>query len=60
MNNVTTSWPLVLGFEGSGVIDAVGEGVTRFSVGDEVLTSCGGRESLAKQGAFQVSKICVA
>jgi S-(hydroxymethyl)glutathione dehydrogenase/alcohol dehydrogenase len=38
-------WPMVLGHEGAGVIDAVGEGVTELAVGDHVafcfVPSCG-------------------
>lgn len=38
--------PVVLGHEGAGVVDAVGEGVTRWSVGDRVVIGtsvpCGG------------------
>ena len=31
--------PLVMGHEGSGIVDAVGEGVTSLSVGDHVVLS---------------------
>ncbi|KAJ3042340.1 hypothetical protein HDV00_007474 [Rhizophlyctis rosea] len=34
------SWPLVLGYDASGVVAEVGEGVTEFAVGDEVF-GCG-------------------
>jgi len=32
-----TSWPLVPGLDGAGIIDAVGDNVKNFEVGDEVL-----------------------
>src|SRR6187402_1470351 len=32
-----TSWPLVPGLDGAGIIEAVGEEVEKFVVGDEVL-----------------------
>ena len=32
-----TSWPLVAGLDGAGVIEAVGDKVKDFAVGDEVL-----------------------
>ena len=30
-------FPVVIGFDGAGIVDAVGEGVTGISIGDEVL-----------------------
>ena len=40
-----TPWPVVLGHEGAGVVEAIGEGVTRVAVGDHValswMPSCG-------------------
>ncbi|KAI4211280.1 MAG: hypothetical protein LQ351_005964 [Letrouitia transgressa] len=35
------SWPTVLGADGAGVVEAVGEGVSKFKTGDEVMTLCG-------------------
>ena len=32
-----TSWPLVPGLDGAGIVDAVGDHVNNFAVGDEVL-----------------------
>lgn len=34
-----TPWPVVLGHEGAGVVEAIGEGVTRVAVGDHVALS---------------------
>ncbi len=34
-----TPWPVVLGHEGAGVVEAVGEGVTRVAPGDHVTLS---------------------
>jgi S-(hydroxymethyl)glutathione dehydrogenase / alcohol dehydrogenase len=34
-----TPWPVVLGHEGAGVVEALGEGVTRVAVGDHVALS---------------------
>lgn len=34
--NVISPWPVVLGCEGSGVVVAVGDQVTRFKVGDGI------------------------
>jgi len=36
---ITYPLPLVLGHEGAGVVSAVGEGVTRFAIGDHVVSS---------------------
>jgi len=49
-----TAWPTVLGIEGAGVVDAVGSDVTRFKVGDKVLTICGGRGDVKRAAGFQV------
>jgi S-(hydroxymethyl)glutathione dehydrogenase/alcohol dehydrogenase len=35
----STPWPVVLGHEGAGVVEAVGDGVTRVRVGDHVTLS---------------------
>ncbi|WP_241210372.1 alcohol dehydrogenase catalytic domain-containing protein [Vibrio ichthyoenteri] len=40
------SLPAVLGMDFAGVVDAVGEGVTRFAVGDEVYGCAGGLADL--------------
>ena len=55
-------WPMVLGHEGAGVVEALGEGVTSFAVGDPValcfVPPCGacaaclaGRRNLCEQAA---------
>lgn len=60
--DIMPRFPLVGGHEGAGVIEAVGPGVTRVSVGDHVITSfipaCGhcrwcstGRQNLCDDGA---------
>jgi S-(hydroxymethyl)glutathione dehydrogenase/alcohol dehydrogenase len=33
-------WPMVLGHEGSGIVESVGEGVTHLQPGDHVILSC--------------------
>lgn len=43
-------WPAMLGLDGAGIVEAVGEEVTRFKAGDEVLSNFG-REP--KAAAFQ-------
>lgn len=32
-----TSWPLVPGMDGAGIVEALGDGVKKFAIGDEVL-----------------------
>ncbi|KAJ9143082.1 GroES-like protein [Pleurostoma richardsiae] len=39
------SWPKVLGIDGAGVVESVGEGVTSFQPGDEVFSLAGGSKS---------------
>lgn len=60
IRNGTYKWmpplPAVPGNELSGVIDAVGEGVTRLSVGDRVLVSA---RELPQRGGCYVQAICV-
>ncbi|VEP17591.1 NADPH:quinone reductase [Hyella patelloides LEGE 07179] len=49
------SFPATLGYEASGVIDAIGEGVTEFQIGDRVSTIPG--FSLKKYGVYGESAI---
>ena len=35
------NWPVVLGIDGAGVVDAVGQGVSNFKIGDEVFSLFG-------------------
>lgn len=35
------SWPAIFGFDGAGIVEAVGEGVTRYKAGDEVFSFFG-------------------
>ena len=50
MGFMIKSWPTVLGIDGAGVIDAVGENISNFKVGDEVF-SLFGHES--RSASFQ-------
>lgn len=53
--------PLVLGFEGSGIVRDVGEGVTGFSEGDRVLAFVGRPGFYAEQVAVHESRVvCIA
>lgn len=49
------SFPAILGYEASGVIDAIGEGVTEFKIGDRVSTIPG--FSMTKYGVYGESAI---
>jgi NADPH:quinone reductase len=49
------SLPTVLGWDGAGVVDAVGRAVTRFSAGDEVYFCAGGWASVP--GTYEEMKI---
>ena len=64
-------WPMLGGHEGAGVIETVGEGVTRFKQGDHVVISavpgCGhcpsclvGHGSLCDEGARAVTGLAIA
>ncbi|MCB9850315.1 MAG: alcohol dehydrogenase catalytic domain-containing protein [Phycisphaerales bacterium] len=44
--------PMVLGFDASGVVDAVGPNVTSLNVGDEVYSYLGGRQSNGANAEF--------
>ncbi|KAI1506777.1 GroES-like protein [Biscogniauxia marginata] len=44
------SWPAVLGIDGAGTVESVGEGVTAFKPGDEVMSYAHGIQG---NGAFQ-------
>ncbi|OTB00764.1 hypothetical protein M426DRAFT_65272 [Hypoxylon sp. CI-4A] len=47
---IVKSWPAVLGIDAAGIVESVGDGVTAFKPGDEVLTFANG---LVGNGAFQ-------
>ncbi|WP_439124685.1 NADPH:quinone oxidoreductase family protein [Marivita sp.] len=51
----TPALPFVLGMEVSGIVDALGENVTGFSVGDRVAVF-GGQGGLAEYGCFDVRR----
>lgn len=55
------SWPVVLGIDGAGVVEAVGQGESKFEVGDEVF-SLFGHDSRASsfQEVAVVSEMLVA
>jgi NADPH:quinone reductase-like Zn-dependent oxidoreductase len=44
------SWPAVLGIDGAGTVESVGDGVTAFKVGDEVMSYAHG---IRGKGSFQ-------
>ncbi|KAF2671242.1 GroES-like protein [Microthyrium microscopicum] len=49
-----TKWPTVLGYDGSGIVEAVGADVTKFKAGDEVFANFRSDHSEVKeQAAFQ-------
>jgi NADPH:quinone reductase-like Zn-dependent oxidoreductase len=48
--SMVESWPAVFGIDGAGIVEAVGEGVTRFHPGDEVFSLFGHE---AKASSFQ-------
>lgn len=52
-------FPMVMGYEVSGVIEALGSGVTQFAKGDRVVSMCrfGGQAELVAIPAAQVRKI---
>jgi NADPH2:quinone reductase len=49
--------PLVLGFEGAGIVRGVGEGVAAFSTGDRVLAFVGRPGFYAEQAAVHESRV---
>ncbi len=51
----TPALPFVMGMEVSGIVDAVGDGVTGFQPGDRVAVY-GGRGGLAEYGCFDASR----
>lgn len=60
MGNPVYGWlkyPMILGFDLSGEVEAVGAGVTRFRIGDRVLAHATGMEKIrnkASESAFQL------
>lgn len=56
-------FPYVLGFDAAGVIDAIGEGVTGFAIGDRVVTPTnhgqGGQGSYAEYVVAAVDRVAV-
>lgn len=56
-------FPYVIGFDAAGIVDALGEGVTDFNVGDRVLTPTnhgqGGQGSYAEYALASVDRVAV-
>ncbi|KAK3311934.1 chaperonin 10-like protein [Apodospora peruviana] len=59
-HRVTSSGPVVAGLDGAGVVEAVGTGVTRFSVGDEVFAQFPAPEVVSFQDFAVVHESMVA
>ncbi|KAF9894497.1 hypothetical protein FE257_006380 [Aspergillus nanangensis] len=51
-----TSWPIVPGLDGAGIVEAIGDDVTNFRVGDEVLAMCASSNRSASFQTFAVVK----
>jgi NADPH:quinone reductase-like Zn-dependent oxidoreductase len=51
-----SEFPLILGWDAAGTINAIGKGVTKFKVGDEVFTYC--RKSVTQWGTY-AEYVCV-
>jgi NADPH:quinone reductase-like Zn-dependent oxidoreductase len=48
-----TSWPIVPGLDGSGIVETVGDEVKRFSAGDEVLAQFTAGSAEKGGGSYQ-------
>src|SRR5262249_44351468 len=55
-NRMPHEFPIILGWDASGIISAIGEGVTKFKIGDRVFAYC--RKDKVHDGTY-AEYICV-